>query len=256
MASSFNLFNQSFDSFGDVNYFNADSNLQNDSFGMPRSGSNEHEGTTQLLQRNSSGGNFSQQLLHGSGSTGALTIGYSPVNSFGTAMAAMAPRRGGGSMMVLGGSDPRAGSPTQVLGMYGSNSGSGPRLGPLDDSHFRMSADSHFRMSVGSFGAQSGPTYGRPFAGPSTSPNYYYSMGPSGSNESSDMAPPFYIFLRKYKAAFKDCIFLLPGLKAALLEAPLSDRKDADGSNPDGPNKSPKWDQTVSFQRDCEQDAY
>jgi hypothetical protein len=231
MAPSFNLFNQSFDSFGDAQYFNVDSTLQNDSFGMVRSNSIENEGgATQLLQKTaSSGGNFSQQVLNGTGS-GALTIGYSPVNSFGTTTASMGPRRGG-NMMVLGGSDGRAASPTQVLGgMYRSYSGAsghprqGPGSGPLDDSHMRM--------SVGSFGSHAMP-YGRPYGDPTASPYYNYSMGPSRSHESHDRTPPFYLLLRKYKNAFKDCMFLLPGLKAALLESPLSDRDQAASSNSD-----------------------
>lgn len=169
-------------------------------------------------------------MLNGSGS-GALTIGYSPVNSFGTATAGMAPRRPGGNMMVLGGSDARASSPTQVLGMYRSYSGSGPRPGPGPPSG--PLDDSHLRMSVGSFGSQQMQPYGRPYGDPAASPYYNYNMAPSRcSHESSDGSTPFYTLLRKYKNAFKDCTFLLPGLKAALLESPLSDRKGADGSNP------------------------
>jgi hypothetical protein len=244
MAPSFNLFNQSFDSFGDTQYFNVDSTLQNDSFGIVRTGSCvENDGTAQMLQgAASSGGNFSQQILNGSGS-GALTIGYSPVNSFGTVTASAGPRRGS-NMMVLGGPDPRAGSPTQVLGMYPSYSGSGaPRSGPgpLDDSHLRLSG--------GSFGGQSMP-YGRsPYGDPSSSPYYNYNAGPSRSHESTERSPPFYTYLRKYKAAFKDCVFLLPGLKAALLEAPLADRDETEESKPaadEGGQKGPNWDPSVS----------
>jgi hypothetical protein len=244
MAPSFNLFNQSFDSFGDTPYFNVDSTLQNDSFGIVRTGSNENEGAAQMLQTTaSSGGNFSQQMLTATGS-GALTIGYSPVNSFGTVLASAAPRRNS-NMMVLGGSDHlRSASPSQVLGMYPSYSGSGaPRSGPsgpLDDSHMRM--------SVGSFG---GPmSYGRPpYGDPSSSPYYGYNAGPSRSHESSERSPSFYTHLRKYKAAFKGCTFLLPGLKAALLETPLSDRDDtgdAKQATDEEGQHGQKWDPSVS----------
>jgi hypothetical protein len=245
MAPSFNLFNQSFDSFGDTQYFNVDSTLQNDSFGIVRTGSVENEGAAQMLQTTaSSGGNFAQQMLTATGS-GALTIGYSPVNSFGTVLASAAPPRRSGNMMVLGGgSDLRGASPTQELGMYPSYSGSGaPRSGPsgpLDDSHLRM--------SVGSFG---GPmSYGRPpYSDPSSSPYYCYNAGPSRSHESSERSPSFYAHLRKYKAAFKDCTFLLPGLKAALLEPPISGKGDTGdsklGTDEEGQHGQP-WDSSVS----------
>lgn len=235
MAPSFNLFNQSFDSFGDTQYFNVDSTLQNDSFGIVRTGSGENEGAAQMLQTTaSSGGNFSQQMLTATGS-GALTIGYSPVNSFGNVLASAAPRRGSNMMVLGGGSDLRAASPTQVLGMYPSYSGrSGPQ-GPLDDSHLRM--------SVGSFG---GPmSYGRPpYGDPTSSPYYGYNAGPSRSHESSDRSPSFYTHLRKYKAAFKDCTFLLPGLKAALLETP--DTGDSKLGTDEEGQHGPAWDPTVS----------
>jgi hypothetical protein len=245
MAPSFNLFNQSFDSFGDTQYFNVDSTLQNDSFGIVRTGSVENEGAAQMLQTTaSSGGNFAQQMLTATGS-GALTIGYSPVNSFGTVLASAAPPRRSGNMMVLGGgSDLRGASPTQELGMYPSYSGSGaPRSGPsgpLDDSHLRM--------SVGSFG---GPmSYGRPpYSDPSSSPYYNYNAGPSRSHESSERSPSFYAHLRKYKAAFKDCTFLLPGLKAALLEPPTSGKGDTGDSKLAGDEEGqhgPAWDSSVS----------
>ena len=243
MAPSFSLFNQSFDSFGDGHYFNVESSLQNDSFGIGRTGSADPDGTTNQLLRSSSGGNFAQQLLVASGS-GTLAIGYSPVNSFGNMSAGNhhQHRRGGSSTMVVGGPDPRAASPTQVLGMYRSYSGGGVSvgrpLGPLDDSHLRM--------SVGSFGAPS-MAYSRSYGGePSASPGYYY--GPSRSQDASDKTPPFYIFLKRYRAAFKDCTFLLPGLKAALLETPLSDSNDPAGGSSqvtvDG-TRSPKWDPMV-----------
>jgi len=243
MAPSFSLFNQSFDSFGDGHYFNVEASLQNDSFGIGRTGSADPDGTTTQLLRSSSGGNFAQQLLAASGS-GTLAIGYSPVNSFGNMSAGNhhQHRRGGSSTMVVGGPDPRAASPTQVLGMYRSYSNGGVSvgrpLGPLDDSHLRM--------SVGSFGAPS-MAYSRSYGGePCASPGYYY--GPSRSQDASDKTPPFYIFLKRYRAAFKDCTFLLPGLKAALLETPLSDSNDPSGGSSQvtvDDTRSPKWDPMV-----------
>lgn len=217
IAPSFNLFNQSFDSFGDAHYFNVDSTLQADSFGLGRTQSVGNDATTQqVLRKNSSGGNFSTQLLAHTGS-GALTIGYSPVNSFGNASAA-APRRGS-NMYIVGGHDARSSSPTQVLGMYPSYSGGAGR--PLDDSHMRM--------SVGSFGGHSMSDYNRGYGDPSASPSNYY-MGPIRSLESTDRTPLFYMLLRKFRAAFKDCTFLLPGVKAALLENSVLDRNDGGAS--------------------------
>jgi hypothetical protein len=152
MNPSFVLFNQSFDSFGDANYFNE--SLQADSFGM------EHSDLKKT----------GQQLL----TAGSLTIGFSPVNSFGNHAP---PRR----EMVLDGRSP---SPTQVL--YSLSGGMRP-----EEEH-------------ASFG---GPH--RSFG------ETYYDNG----------EPSFYILLRKYKMAFKDCSFLLPGLKAALLEPPSDSNK-------------------------------
>ena len=212
MAPSFTLFNQSFDSFGDTNYFNVESTLQNDSFGMARTNSVENDGTTQLLHKNSSVGGASQQLL--ASASGPLTIGYSPVNSFGNVSASMNSRRE--PMMYLGGSDARSSSPTQVLNIYRSYSGTGvPRPDMLDDSHMRM--------SVGSFGGQS-ITSGKPYGDPSSSMQYY--GGGMRTNDNAERGPHFYVLLRKYKLAFKDCTFLLPGIKAALLETPTASSTD------------------------------
>lgn len=141
--------------------------------------------------------------------------------------------------MVVGGADPRAASPTQVLSEYRSYSSGGPRPGPLDDSHMRM--------SVGSFGGQS-MAYSRSYGEAGGSPNYYYS-GQTRSHEGSDKNPPFYASLRKYKAAFKDCTFLLPGLKAALLEASLSGGNDSSCPSPiaaESGLKEPEWSTSVS----------
>lgn len=204
---------------------------------MGRTASVDPDSAAQIL-RSTSNGNISQQLLAATGS-GALTIGYSPVNSFGN-LSASGPRRSG-NMMVVGGPDPRASSPTaQVLGMYRSYSGGGPRSGPLDDSHLRM--------SVGSFGAPS-MAFSRSYGEPGPSPNYYYG-GPGRPHEGSDKNPPFYSFLKRYRAAFKNCTFLLPGLKAALLETPLPESGEQSRPNPtssdSGPMNGPAWDPVVS----------
>ena len=239
MAPSFNLFNQSFDSFGDT--FNVvgglEASLQSAYFGAGPSASGEFGSSSlvgQGLTRSLSGGNYTQQLLGGSGSGGALTFGMSPVNSFGngpatTTTTSSSLSRRGSNMMVLGGHDHRSASPTQVLGMYRSYSGCGSHagtmlrpnnsMGPLDDSHLRLSASS--------FGGV-----------PSLSHNYTKSFGGENSimsssnhgrhsHEVSEGSQLFYLFLRKHRAAFKECTFLLPGLKAALLEAPVS-RKSGD----------------------------
>jgi hypothetical protein len=203
----------------------------------------DNDATAQILQSSLSNGNISTTQMLAPSASGQLTIGYSPVNSFGnvSAAAATVPMRtgshGGGRTMLLGGG-PEVLSPTappQVLGIYRSYSGAGPNgPRPLDDSHLRM--------SVGSFGAQSmsygvggGGGGGRPFGdnntitvstnnnGPYNSNNNgsYYGLGPTRSlDDVGDRMPAFYVFLRKYKTAFKDCSFLLPGLKAALLETP------------------------------------
>lgn len=215
------LLNQSFDSFGDS--FNVESTLQADSFGFGRidSSGNDGTGTQPVLLKNASGvGNMPAPFLAPSGSGGALTIGYSPVNSFGNVSSA--PRS---NVMVVGGQDPRSASPTDALGMYRSYSGGTTTTRPLDDSHFRM--------SVGSFGGQSiAAAYSRNSYGgdPTASPGSYYA-GPIRSVESNvDRYPPFYTFLRKYRAVFRDCTFLLPGIKSPT----TPDRKDDDGgeSNP------------------------
>lgn len=198
------LLNQSFDSFGDS--FNVESTLQADSFGFGRIDSSGNDGTgmQQVLRKNSSGvGNISAPMLAPSSSGGALTIGYSPVNSFGNVSAV--PRS---NVMVVGGHDPRSASPTEALSMFRSYSGGTATTRPLDDSHFRM--------SVGSFGGQSiAAGYNRSSYGgdPTSSPGSYYA-GPIRSVESNvDRFPPFYRLLRKYRAVFRDCTFLLPGIK-------------------------------------------
>jgi hypothetical protein len=211
------LLNQSFDSFSES--FNVESTLQADSFGFGRVDSSGNDGTglQQVLLKNSSGvGNLSAPFLAPSTSAGALTIGYSPVNSFGNASAT--PRS---NVMLVGGQDPRSASPTEALGMYRSYSGGASITRPLDDSHFRM--------SVGSFGGHSiSAGYSRSQGGdPIASPGSYYA-GPIQSIESSvDRLPSFYILLRKYRAVFRDCTFLLPGAKSSA----SSDRCDEDDGN-------------------------
>jgi hypothetical protein len=204
--------------------------LQADSFGMGarttsgdnNDGSHQHHPSHPLLQKNSSVGNTSQQLL-ASASGGASTI-YSPVNSFGNASAASHRRGGEPNMLLLGGTEDgrSSSSPTQVLGMmyrsYSGGGGSGLRSEMLDDhSHLRSS------MSVGSFGAGPVLSYGRPpsYGGePGVSSSMQYFNG--GGSGDVDRGPHFYVTLRKFRMAFKDCTFLLPGLKVALLEMPES----------------------------------
>ena len=227
IAPSFTLFNQSFDSLGE-NYLNVESTLHADSFGMMPTASTggETDGMTNVLRTAFSTGNNSTQLLAPSAS-GQLTIGYSPVNSFGTAAP---PRRdtSTSNMMVLGGPEARSSSPTQVFSSYNqAYSGSGNRSGPLDDSHLRM--------SVGSFGAHS---YGRPAPYGETSSSQHGGYGPQGmapmDRSPDDGSPHFYVFLRKYKVAFSGCSFLLPGLKNALLEKGAdNNQNESDGNGPD-----------------------
>jgi hypothetical protein len=46
--------------------------------------------------------------------------------------------------------------------------------------------------------------------------------------------PSFYNFLRKYHAAFRECIFLLPGLKSVMVQSSLSDvGKGVDEATPE-----------------------
>jgi hypothetical protein len=230
MAPSFSLFNQSFDSIGDTaNFFNVagplDAALQSTSFGAGLIAGDDKVIDIQLA---SSGGNFSTQLLSGSGS-GALTFGMSPNNSFGNAPPASLRT---GNMMVLGGQEHRSASPSQVLDMYRSYSGSAPAAsprskgGPLDDTHIRMSGTSLGSPSLGhsytrSFG-EAAPGQYRSNSNINTANN---NKGHHGSNDGS---PNFYHFLKKHKAAFKECTFLMPGLKAALLEAPDVKQGEAD----------------------------
>lgn len=217
MNASFTLFNQSFDSFGE-NYFNVDSTLHTaDSFGMsrpPSSGEQPAEEAAPSLQPNLSNNglqvNLSNAML-GPSPSGQLTIGYSPVNSFGGNIAASPKRSGSGSMMVLGVPEHRSNSPTEVLGMYRSYSGSrGPPPPRMEEPPFRMAGG-----SFGGHGYRPPPPPGYDPYGRPPPPHI-----PAPHEARSERMPTFYVFLRQHRGAFTACSFLLPGLKAALLEAP------------------------------------
>jgi len=60
------------------------------------------------------------------------------------------------------------------------------------------------------------------------SPHGGYHPLPHDGPRPPDGPPGFYAFLGRNKAAFIKCSFLLPGLKAALLESPISDSKTGD----------------------------
>lgn len=228
MAPSFSLFNQSFDSIGDTaGFFNVggplDSALQSTSFGAGLGSSDDKAADLQL---SSSGGNNSltQQLLGGS-SSGALngTFGMSPSNSFGNG-----PPSKSGNMVVLRGEQNGSSSPSQVLDMYQSYSGVGspkPKQPIMEDPQMR--------------GGPSIPTsYGNSF-GHGQLPGRLRGSS-MGGPETSDGSPNFYSFLEKNKDAFKECSFLLPGLKAALLEAPSGIKKE-------GPDDTPKRHTRTNF---------
>jgi hypothetical protein len=143
-------------------------------------------------------------------------------------------------MMVVGGNEGRASSPTQVLGMYRSYSASG-NGGPGAARPSSGLEDSHLRMSVGSFGSPS-MAYSRSYGGEpaGASPYYYPPGGPLRSQDNMDkFNPTFHNFLRRHRNAFKDCTFLLPGLKAALLETPRSEAGDGP------PTSSPSVEDTM-----------
>ena len=257
MAPSFSLFSQSFDSLGDAaNYLTAgvplDTAFQSYSFGAgPTNSGDNDNGPVQLLPINrdtSFGGGVgqrvgsnSQQILGGSSSGGMFTFGMSPANSFGNGPA-LGQSRNRGNMMVLGGGDDgRPPSPTQVLGMYPSYSGGyGSQAsmqapfrsmsGPMGDGQDRT-------LSVGSFGPTMSQIYTRSFEGPHPG-SYPGSMGPLRSQDAMSGPISFYPFLRRNKAAFIKCTFLLPGLKAALLESPLSDQKEETGDDTSGKESS------------------
>jgi hypothetical protein len=78
-------------------------------------------------------------------------------------------------------------------------------------------------MSSGSFGTSA--MYSRSYE---ASPHGAYQPLPHDGPRIQDGPPGFYAFLGRNKAAFIKCSFLLPGLKAALLESPISDSKGED----------------------------
>ena len=171
------------------------------------------EKTTEL-HLSSSTGAFSQQLLGGS------TFEMSPNNSFGNGP--LIQRNESAELIMLGAPDGRATSPSQVLDMYRrSYSGGGPepsprsnRGGPLEmtGSMMLVPPRSH--------------SYSRSYL---EGPPHYRGNG-FGHPEGSDGGPGFYDFLKRHKGAFKECSFLLPGLKTALLQA--SDAKEEPDETP------------------------
>ncbi|CAJ1968205.1 unnamed protein product [Cylindrotheca closterium] len=217
MAPSFSLFNQSFDSLGDgTGFFNVggplDSALQSSSFGGGLGSDDNEKGPD--LQLSSSGGNSITQQLLGGSSSGVLngTFGMSPSNSFGNG-----PPSRGGNMMLLGGEQTGSSSPSQVLNMYQSYSGGGSpktKQRPLED---------------------------RSMHGGPHIPNPPMNHSSGGIMENPDGSPLFYAFLKRNKDAFKECSFLLPGLKAALLETPGDMKKDPDDT-PKRQSRSPFGD--------------
>lgn len=279
MTPSFNILNASFDSLTDVPYFTLDSTLgQTDSFGglMGRTdsigGNNDPQ---QILRRNSSVGNYSSTQIVTTGSTPG--IGYSPVNSFVSAFgdpSGSGPdgggyrRSGGGSnIMVVGGSSSRdpyregsqarhhqRGRSTAPVGgphepMYrtysgGGGGGFGGTPGPLDDSHLQMSVGS-FGYSR-SYGEPASPVHYRSRSPENMEPYYpHNSSSGSGHRHSSNpyrsQSPSFYVALKRHREAFRECTFLLPGLKAALLEEPAIDQDETDANQ-----HASKWDHEVS----------
>lgn len=241
MVPSFSLFNQSFDSLGEgVNYLGVGMPLegpfQSHSFGPTGSGDNDnpvHLLPSPIHRDPSFGagqGSFNAQVLGGSSSGGNLTFGMSPDNSFGNGPAS-GPHRRPGDMFLGGTDDGRAQSPMEVLGMYPSPSYSGgygnqpflqapfrSRSGPISEGPVRGE----------SFGPLMSQTYTRPFD-PGLPPRMplrvFPGMGPKmGSQDFKNGALAFYPFLRRNRAAFIKCSFLLPGLKAAMLESPLSSK--------------------------------
>jgi hypothetical protein len=121
-------------------------------------------------------------------------------------------------MMVLGGEQNGSSSPSQVLDMYQSSYTGGDsskaKERPTDAGHSMRgpSMGNNVYVNTSSFGQA--PLSGH-MRGPST-----------GGPENADGGPNFYFFLKRNKDAFKECLFLLPGLKAALLETPQNVKKE------------------------------
>ena len=252
MAPSFSLFNHSFDSLGEAaNYLGVgmpplDSGFQSNSFGAGPTGSGDNDNAAVPLlpspiNRDSSfgQGQLSQQILGGSSSGGMLTFGMSPENSFGNGPPS-GPIRRRGNMMILA-DDGRAQSPTQVLGMYPSYSGGyGSQSGSQAPFRSRGGSGPAQPLGAGSFGHSMSQSYTRSFDG--MPPGMYPGpMAPLRAIEHPNGALSFYPFLRRNRAAFIKCTFLLPGLKVALFESPLSEMaKSMDGTGSGGGKKSSK----------------
>jgi hypothetical protein len=205
MAPSFTLFNQSFDSFGDVQYFANDSSLQADSFGLAQV---ESVGGENLVLRKDA----SFPLAN----SGSLTLGYSPVNSFGNGS-----RVGGSShrsMMVVGGHDARSTSPTQVLNMYRSYSSVPRSAASATLEASRSSGGMQMMMNSGSasFGMYGG---GRSSAAYDPASPIYDAHAPP-LPPPMNSTPPFYYLLRKFREAFRGITFLLPGIKECMIPPP------------------------------------
>ena len=234
MAPSFSLFNQSFDSLGDTaQYLNVSGPLEgafnSTSFGAGPTSSRDINDASQLLPNPLGVGSFAAgDRFLGSSSGGNFTFGMSPVNSFGNGPSNSSARRtGSGNMMVLGGPDQQPTSPTQMLSMYPSYSGGygsqgSGQQGPFRTRSGQMTDQNAMRtMSSGSFGGSN--VYSRSYeASPQSS---YPAQSHDGPRGVQDGPPGFYAFLGRNKSAFNKCSFLLPGLKAALLESPISDSK-------------------------------
>jgi len=262
MTPSFSLFNHSFDSLGEAaNYLGVgmpalDSGFQSHSFGAGPTGSGDNENAAvpmlpSAIDGNASFGVVTQQIL-ASSSGGMLTFGMSPENSFGNGPPSSGSQRRRGNMMILA-DDGRAQSPTQVLNMYPTYSGGYGAQPPALQAPFRPRGGNGPAqpLGAGSFGPSMSmsQSYTRSFDG---MPPAMYSgpMAPLRTIEHPDGALSFYPFLRRNKAAFIKCTFLLPGLKAALLESPLSETTlsmDVAGSGGGKKaSKGSKKDQSVS----------
>jgi hypothetical protein len=234
----------------------------------------------QILRRNSSVGNYSATQIVATGSTPGIGYSpvNSFVSAFGdpvTGPDGTGYRRTGSSsnIMVVGGTSsssrdpyrdphhphhPRGGSRNMTssqpepVGMYRSysNGGGGGRggPGPLDDSHLQMSVGS-FGYSR-SYGEPASPVYYRSRSQENMDPYHPQSNSSSGHHHHHRLSvgshypsrsPSFYVGLRKHRAAFRGCTFLLPGLKSALLEQSSMDQDDADETK-----HGSKWDPNVS----------
>lgn len=199
------------------------------SFGVGTTGSRDvNDSSNQLLPNASGVGSFAAgDRLLGSNSGGMFTFGMSPANSFGNGPPNNSRRNG--SMMVLGGPDQQPASPTQMLSMYPSYSGGyGSQGSGQGGGTFRRSTSQNQEQNAmrstssgGSFGGSA--LYSRSYE---ASPHPGYNGMGQGTSRSQDGPPVFYSFLGRNKAAFIKCSFLLPGLKAALLESPISGDDD------------------------------